>query len=435
MKYDYSLKTALKWRTTEPADIAAWQVRLLKRHIQQAYFAPYYRNILREVGCRPEDINSLEDLRSLPFTSRSDLEADPAAFQSVESPSIADLSLTSGTTGNPVVIPYTVRDLERLAFNESVAFWGTGARPGDRYLICVTLNRCFIAGLAYFSGLVRLGVTAIRSGPGQPARQWELIRQLKPTGIVGVPTFILELAHWGEANGYVPSDFGIGSIVTIGEPIRRPDHSLTPLGKELREAWGAEIYSSYAATELETCFCECQALCGGHVHPELAIVEIIDEDGCILPPGQPGEIVVTPLGVEGLPLLRFRTGDVARLYQDPCPCGWRTPRLGPIEGRLAQRLKFRGTTIYPDTIFRTLQELEQIQAAYIEVSSSYDFSDEVRVVVGTDASEIDSDMVAEFLQARLRVRPEVSVRPKQEVIATMKDGGSRKIRRFFDFRE
>ena len=145
--------------------------------------------------------------------------------------------------------------------------------------------------------------------------------------------------------------------------------------------------------------------------------------------------MVTPLGVEGLPLLRFRTGDVARLYQDPCPCGWHTPRLGPIEGRLAQRLKFRGTTIYPDTIFHALQELKEIQAAYIEVHSSYDLSDEIRVVVGTDASEINSERVAEFLQGHLRVRPEVSVRPKQKVIATMRGTGGRKMRRFFDFRE
>ncbi len=431
----YSLKTALEWRIADPEKIENFQTGLLRSQVQQASQAPYYKQLLRELGCSFEDIITLEDLRSLPFTSRSALETDPAAFQAVEAASIADLSLTSGTTGSPIVVPYTRSDLERLAFNELMAFWGTGVRPGDRYLICVTLDRCFIAGLAYFSGLVQLGATAIRSGPGQSARQWELISRLKPNGIVGVPTFLLKLAQWGKAQGYSPNSSGVQSLVTIGEPVRGPDHSLIPLGKDLEEAWGARVYSSYAATELETCFCECHASCGGHIHPELALVEIVDEDGNVLPTGKAGEVVVTPLGVEGFPLIRFRTGDVARLHTDPCPCGWRTTRLGPIEGRLAQRLKFHGTTIYPEMIFQALRGLKNVEEAYVEVRSSYDLSDEIKVVAGTDASDIDADMVAELLQARLRVRPEVIVRPRQEVLSTMEKAGGRKLKRFFDFRD
>lgn len=430
----YSLKSALEWRNADPEKIENLQAGLLRNHVQQANRAPYYKKLLKTLGCGFEDIITLKDLRSLPFTSRGVLEADPAAFQAVEASSIADLSLTSGTTGNPIVVPYTKSDLERLAFNELMAFWGTGVRPGDRYLICVTMDRCFIAGLAYFSGLVQLGATAVRSGPGQSARQWELISRLRPNGIVGVPTFLLKLAQWGEAQGYTPRSSGVQSLVTIGEPVRGPDHSLIPLGKDLEEAWGASIYSTYAATELETSFCECQASCGGHIHPELALVEVVDEAGDILPTGEAGEVVVTPLGIEGFPLIRFRTGDVARLHTDPCPCGWHTTRLGPIEGRLAQRLKFHGTTIYPEMIFQALRGLRHVEEAYVEVRSSYDLSDEIRVVAGTDASDINSDIVAEFLQACLRVLPEVIVRPRQEVLSTMEKAGGRKLKRFFDFR-
>ena len=157
--------------------------------------------------------------------------------------------------------------------------------------------------------------------PGQPARQWNLIQKLRPKAIVGVPSFLQRLAIWGEENGINTRKCGIESLITIGEPIRSPDYSPTPLGKQLEDAWGAKIYSSYGATEFETAFCECSASCGGHVHPELMIVEIVDDEGKPMPDGLSGEVIVTPLGVEGFPLVRFRTGDIARLDGTPCPGG------------------------------------------------------------------------------------------------------------------
>ena len=165
------------------------------------------------------------------------------------------------------------------------------------------------------------------------------------------------------------------------------------------------------------------------------IAEIIDDEGNVLPAGKPGELVVTPLGVEGLPLIRFRTGDVARLHKEPCDCGWNTPRLGAIEGRLAQRLKCKGTTLYPEMIFQILQEKSEIRSSYIEVRSSYDLSDEINVVVGVDEpSENDNDHIAEFLQARLRVRPDITILQHAIVQEKMEKGGGRKIKRFFDMR-
>jgi len=426
---------ALRWRQADLDEVAGWQAQALRRHVGHAAGSPFYQERLRQVGWDPEAIAAVDDLRALPLTARSDLETAGPALHAVLPEAFADITLTSGTTGEPVVVPYTTRDLERLAFNEQVAFWGAGVRPGDRFLVCVTLDRCFVAGLAYYSGLVRLGAAAIRSGFGQPARQWELIRRLKPTGIVGVPSFLVELARWGEANGCDPREAGIRRIVTIGEPVRTQNHSLGPVGQALADFWGASVHASYASTELQTCFCECGATCGGHVHPELALVEIVDEDGRVLPPGEPGEVVVTPLGVEGLPLLRFRTGDVSRLFVEPCPCGWTSPRLGPIEGRLAHRLKYRGTTLYPETVLRVLLGMAEVEAAYLEVRSASDLSDDLTVVVGSDRRGVTADQVAERLQANLRVRPNVVVKGRAEVVATMERPGERKPRRFFDMRD
>ncbi len=170
------------------------------------------------------------------------------------------------------------------------------------------------------------------------------------------------------------------------------------------------------------------------MHPEMMIAEIVDDDGNVLPDGELGEIVVTPLGVEGFPLVRFRTGDIARLYSDPCSCGWNTKRLGPIEGRLAQRLKYRGTTIYPESIFHVVQGVKEISGAYVEVRSESDGADDVTVVVGSDVA-LEKRYVQEKLQAKLRVVPDVVILPVAEVAAKMAGEGGRKPKKFFDFRK
>ncbi len=435
MKIDFDLHKALELRRNSGARAAAIQEPLWRQHLIQAAKSPFYRRLLLELGLEPAKA-TLTDLTRLPLTSRHDLERDPAAFLAEPPEMQVDLALTSGSTGEPILVPYTANDLDRLAFNEMLNFWGAGIRSGDRLLLCVTLDRCFVAGLAYYQGLVKLGSTAIRSGPGQPARQWELLNRLQPTGLVGVPSFLLKTALWGQEQGFNPKTSGIRYLVTIGEPVRRADGSLTPLGQELEEAWSARVFNNYGATEMETAFSECSAGCGGHVHPELMLAEIVDDSGRVQPPGEAGEVVVTPLGVEGLPLLRFRTGDIARLHSEPCACGWQTPRLGAIEGRLAQRLKVSGTTIYPEMVFQVLQELPEVKNSYLEVRSAYDLSEEINVVVGLDdpGDQAITLRLAELLQARLRVRPQVTALNQTLVQETMEQGGGRKLKRFFDLR-
>lgn len=434
MKDLLHMTKALALRQAPPETIRARQDALLKAHLKQAAKAPFYKKLFGKLHLKLEDF-TVSNLASLPLTSRNDMEAAPEAFFAVSRAEQVDLALTSGSTGNPVLVPYTAADLERLAFNEQINFSSAGITPEDRLLLCVTIDRCFIAGLAYYNGLIRLGAACIRSGPGQPAQQWEIIRRLQPTGLVGVPSFLLKLAQWGKSNGYNPAENGIAKLITIGEPVRRADNSLTPLGRELAEAWQGRIFSSYGATELETAFCECKAGQGGHVHPEMMIAEIIDDRGKPVPVGEPGEVVVTPLGVKGFPLVRFRTGDIARLHDSPCECGWQTPRLGPIEGRLAQRLKVKGTTIYPEAIFQALQEIPEIAGSYLEVRAAYDLSDVILVVVGLHTpGTLESAEISDLLQARLRVRPEVEIRDRSVVQATMEGAGGRKLKRFFDFR-
>ena len=175
----YDLQDALRLRFSGPDEIAHRQTGLLRRHLRHAATFPFYRQLFQETGFDPETMTSCAELSRLPLTSRKDIDHDPKAFTAGAVPATADIALTSGTTGSPLVVPFTAHDLERLAFNEEIAFHSAGLGENDRVLLTVTLDRCFIAGFAYFRGLGRLCATTIRSGPGQPARQWQLIRQLR----------------------------------------------------------------------------------------------------------------------------------------------------------------------------------------------------------------------------------------------------------------
>ena len=432
----YTLESAITLRLTDPAAIEKLQLQLLQHHVRQALCTRFYQELYGRLGIDPLSITDFARFAELPFTTRGDIDRDPEAFGVLKPGSIRDIALTSGTTGEPVVVPYTEGDLLRLAFNECVAYHSVGVRPGDRVLLTATLDRCFIAGLAYYQGVTMLGAEAIRSGPGQPARQWQIIEKLKPRVMVGVPSFLIEVGRWGQRNGVDVAASPIDTIITIGEPARKPDLNPNSLGGLLQEIWGARVYSSYGATEFETAFGECPAAAGGHVHPELMIAEIVDDEGRVLPDGIPGEVVVTPLGVEGFPLVRFRTGDIARMYSGQCACGWQTKRLGPLEGRLAQRLKFKGTTLYPETIFHCLQEMADVHGAYVEIRTAADDADgadDVTVVVGCDVA-LSEENVVSILQARLRVRPKVVIRSSAEVTAVMTAEGGRKPKKFFDYR-
>jgi phenylacetate-CoA ligase len=223
-------------------------------------------------------------------------------------------------------------------------------------------------------------------------------------------------------------------LICIGEPVRDRNLSLSVIGGRLSDIWQARLFGTYASTEMATSFSDCCAGRGGHVPPELVLVEILDERGRPLPAGEPGEVVATPLQVTGMPLLRFRTGDIAVLHDEPCSCHRSTPRLGPVLGRLAQMLKVRGTTLFPQSIFSVLEDVDGIKGYYLEVFDEFDLSDRVRVVVGGNDSTLDAANLGDRLAARLRVRPEVLVLPPEEVQRKVHSAEQRKPTTFFDYR-
>ena len=420
---------------SSPQEIRAAQEQLLQQHVKYlASKSPYYVRLFRDGGIEPPTV-TLATLATVPFTDRTALGRFNEDFLAVSRAEIVDIVLSSGTTGKPTSMMYTENDLRRLAYNEEISFIGCGLTREDTVLLTCTIDRCFIAGLAYFSGVRKLGAAAIRNGLNSPESHLEMILRLKPTAIVGVPTFLLKLGRYIQSQGINARSLGIRKLVCIGEPIRDRALAFVKMGEDLEEIWGSRIYSTYASSETITSFCECTAQQGGHLHPDLAVVEIVDDAGMVLAPGEVGEVVVTPLQIQGMPLLRFRTGDVSFLREEPCSCGRFSPRLGPILGRKKQMIKFRGTTLYPNSLYAVLDSIPAITDYYVTASSDYELADEIRVVVAVRDSECTAAVIMDRLQAHLRVRPTVIVATEEEVRKNVFAGKSRKPIRFIDKRK
>ncbi len=417
-----------------PEEIKRVQEILFRSHL--GYIAgnsPYYSRILR--GIDPGNM-SLDNLGDLPFTDKSDLEKYNDELLAVPMSKIVDIVLSSGTTGKPTRIMYTENDLKRLAYNEDISFAGCGITGEDIVLLTCTMDRCFIAGLAYFLGARQLGAAVIRNGQSSFASHKEIIKGMKPTVIVGVPSFLHKLGRFLQSGGMEPKETTVTRLVCIGEPVRDEALSLLKMGQYLEEMWPADVYSTYASSETITTFCECTAKKGGHLHPELAVVEIINDRGEALPPGETGEIVVTPLSVEGMPLLRFKTGDVGFLIDEPCECGRHSPRLGPVIGRKKQMIKYRGTTLYPQAVYSVLDEIPEVGDYYITVHSDFDLCDILNVYVSLrKGGGCPPDRIRERLQARLRVSPDVLICTDEEIKKRILPASSRKITRFIDRRD
>jgi phenylacetate-CoA ligase len=420
---------------SKPEEIRRVQEELLTTHLQYlAASSPYYRKVFREQGI---DVTrkKIDSLRDLPLTDKTAFSKFNNDFLAVPLSEIVDIVLSSGTTGKPTVIMYTENDLRRLAYNEIISFTSCGMSRDDVVLLTCTLDRCFIAGLAYYLGVKSLGAAAIRNGLSSVESHLEIIQRLKPTVIVGVATFLLKLGRFLQSQDIDPALTGVKKIICIGEPIRDRGLNFLRAGEDLEKLWGARIYSTYASSETITSFCECTVQQGGHLHPDLAVVEIVNDRGEVLPIGETGEVVITPLSIEGMPLLRFKTGDVSFLIDEPCSCGRNSHRLGPILGRSKQMIKFRGTTLYPNSFYAVLDSMPEISDYYITASSDYDLSDIVKVHVAVRKPSCSAEMIMDKLQSHLRVRPEVIIASEDAVRNQVYSENNRKLVRFVDTRK
>ena len=394
--------------------IQEYQEDLLRKQI--AYLSahsPYYKRLFAEHHIAPASIRTIADLQQLPFTEKADLQRFNDDFRCVPKEDIIDYITTSGTLGEPVIFGCTEADLQRLAYNEHKSFACAGLQKGDILQLMTTIDKRFMAGLAYWMGIRRMGASIIRVGNGIPELQWDTILRLHPTAIMCVPSFILRLIEYAEQHDIDYHHSSIRKIIGIGEGLRDQQFQLNLLGQRIHDKWPeVELYATYSSTEMSATFSECEHACGGHVHPELIIVEIIGEDDKPVPDGEPGEIVITTLGVEGMPLLRFRTGDIAAKVVAPCACGRNSYRLTPLIGRKHNMIKLKGTTIYPPAINDVLDNTPFVGNYVVVVRHSDAGTDEVivrvslRDFIGNDEAV---KQLKDHFRSRLRVAPVVEV--------------------------
>ncbi|OYT17776.1 MAG: phenylacetate--CoA ligase [Bacteroidetes bacterium 4572_77] len=398
--------------------------------------SPYYQRVFKEHDIAISSIKEIADLQKIPVTTKDDLFLHNKDFFCVSEDEIIDYITTSGTLGDPVIFAMTNADLDRLAYNECLSFETSGIKKTDIIQLMTTIDRRFMAGLAYFLGARQLGAGIIRVGNGIPGLQWDTIKRMKPNVIVAVPSFILKIIEYAEEKGIDYKNSSVKKAICIGEPLRDQDFEFNKLAKKIKAKWDIQLFSTYASTEMATAFNECEAGKGGHQHPELIIVELLDENNEVVPENQAGEITITTLGVEGMPLLRFKTGDIARAYYEPCSCGRNSMRLGPVMGRRKQMIKYKGTTLYPAALYDVLVDFEDIQDYYVQVKTNDIGTDEVSIhILTTNSSKEYIKNIKDHFRAKLRVAPDIVVVDSQNMKNMKYPEDQRKPRIFIDLRK
>lgn len=421
-----------------PQEIKEFQESLLREQLQYLKSnSRYYSRLFESNGIDVESIKHIEDLAKLPFTEKRDLQLCNNDFLCVPKEEIIDYITTSGTLGDPVTFGCTDGDLSRLAYNEAKSFACAGLGKGSVLQLMTTMDKRFMAGLAYFLGIRELGAGIIRVGNGIPELQWDTIKRLSPDSIMCVPSFILRLIEYAEEHGIDYRKSSVKKIIGIGEGLRNQNLELNLLGSRIHQKWPeVELYATYSSTEMGATFSECQYGAGGHVHPELIIVEIIGENNTPLPDGETGEVVITTLGVEGMPLLRFRTGDIAAKITERCRCGRYSYRLKPLLGRKNNMIKLKGTTLYPPAINDVLDNTPFVENYVVIVRDSSAGTDEVVVRIGTESN--NPNLIKELkdrFRSRLRVAPIVELFTPDEIQRINFPAKSRKPIKFIDERQ
>ena len=420
------------------ADIVALQEKKLQEVL--AYVnehSAFYKRLFKEHNINVSAIKTLSDLTKLPTICKDDLQRDNDAFRCVPKSAIVDYASTSGTLGMPVTFGLTDNDLNRLAYNEAISLACAGIKKGDVVQLMTTIDRRFMAGLAYFLGVRQLGASIVRVGAGIPELQWDSIRLYEPTYLIAVPSFLLKMIAYAEKNGIDYKASSVKGVVCIGESLRNQDFSNTLLAEKIAEKWkGIKLYSTYASTEMSTTFTECEYQQGGHHHPELIITEVLDDAGNRVGENESGELTITTLGVEAMPLVRFRTGDIVTMYTGTCACGRNTARVSPVLGRKQQMIKYKGTTLYPPVLMDLLTNFEEIENYIIEISTNSILTDEILIRIGTRTpTEALKERISNHFRAKIRVVPKIEYCDIALLERELYPLGSRKPMKFVDKRK
>ncbi len=393
----------------------------------------FYRQLFAKNDLNIHEIQDYEAFRKIPIVSKEDLQSYNQDFLAVPENTVIDYVTTSGTIGKPISFMLNEADLERLAINELQSFLMAGVKAEDKVQITTTLDRRFMAGMAYFLGLRKLGAGIIRTGAGLPQLQWESIERFQPKYLIAVPSFLIKMIAYAKENGIDIQNTSIKAAICIGEPLRKMNGELNALGQRIQQNWDIELFSTYASTEMATAFTECKAHKGLHELSDLIFTEILDENQNPVQEGEIGELVVTPLRVRTMPLIRYATGDMLSWTEDGCSCSRNTRRLGPVVGRKQQRLKFKGTTLYPQTITEALHNFQKIDLFMVEAKKDEFENDLVQLVIPSEFESLKEEL-KDHLKSAIHVTPELKFEEREDIQKLKFPKNSRKPISFRDLR-
>ncbi len=371
-----------KEETLSRAEIEKIQLERLKATVDQVWEkVPAYRKKMEEAGVTPEDIKCLSDLSKLPFVTKQDLRDNyPFGLFAVPKDELVRVHASSGTTGKPTVVGYTKRDMQMWTECVSRIACMGGATDKDMAQICFGYGM-FTGALGLHYGLENIGATIVPSSTGNSEKQIMYMQDFETSLLVATPSYAMRLAEVAKEMGLDPQKDLKVKIALVGSEL------LTDaMRAEMHKLWGDDlkITSNYGMSELmgPGVSGECEFLEGMHINEDYFIPEIINpETGEVLPPGEEGELVVTCIYKEGLPLIRYRTKDITRLMYEPCKCGRTTCRMANLNGRSDDMLKIRGVNVFPSQIEEVILGVDEIGPHYEIVVTRENHSDKLEIRV------------------------------------------------------
>jgi phenylacetate-CoA ligase len=387
------------------SELKRLQLERLKHQVRHAYQqVPFYRTRFKEAGITPDDITSLEDVTRLPFTNKNDFRDNyPYGLMAVPLSQVVRVHASSGTTGKPIIAPYTARDIDTWANLIARNLVSAGVHQGDVIQNAYGYG-LFTGGLGYHYGGEKLGATVIPSSVGNTKRQLMLIQDLGTTTLACTPSYALILAETAQELGVDLTATKLRVAICGAEPWTEK------MRAEIEAKLGITAVDNYGLTELvgPGVSCECRYKQGMHIWEDHFLAELVDPaSGEPLPYGEQGELVLTTLTKEALPVIRFRTHDLVTLTPGECRCGRNFVRMSKIHGRTDDMLIIRGVNVFPTQIESALLAINGVEPYYQIIVDREHHLDELEIWVEVSEA-IFSDEVRVLKEMEERVRAEMN---------------------------
>lgn len=405
-----------EFETLSRTEIEKLQLERLQKTVDHCMCSPFYRKRFEENGLKPDDIKSLEDLSRIPFTTKQDLRCTyPFGMASVPLDKCTRLHSSSGTTGNPTVILHTQKDLDQWANAVARCLWMVGLRPTDVFQNSSGYGM-FTGGLGFQYGAERLGMLTVPAAAGNTLRQLKFIKDFGTTALHAIPSYASRLFEVMAGQGIDPRrDTKLRTLIIGAEP-----HS-EETRRRIEDMLGVKAYNSFGMSEMcgpGVAF-ECQEQNGLHIWEDYYIVEIVNPDTLEpVPDGEIGELVLTTINREAMPLLRYRTRDLTRILPGDCPCGRHHKRLDRMQGRSDDMIILKGVNIFPIQIEKILMQFPELSSDYLITLETLADNDGMTVEVEMKQIEIDDYSKLSRLTAEItrRLKDEILVTPAVRIL-------------------